>query len=335
MAGEHLKILVCGTGPFAVPSFRALLQSSHRIAALVTRPIADPGNRRKSAANPMRELAEAAGLEVFDPPDLNHPAAIARLVEWQADLMMVCDYGQILSPECLQSARLGGINLHGSLLPRYRGAAPVAWAIWRGETTTGVSVIHMTGQLDGGPILASATLPIGADETCAELEPRLAELGVLPVFAAIEQLAAWDQRSPLGVPQDPALATRARRLRKEDARIDWSRSARKIHRQLRALQPWPGTYTTWQRPGSAEPVRLIVLRGAPAEVHPETTTASPLPVVAGLPSGTVLVADGRNLIVQCGTGQFSLREVQPAGKRPMPITDFLRGYPLRPGDRLQ
>lgn len=329
-----LRIVVCGTGPFAVPSFQALFQSPHELVALVTRPISDPGQRRKQSANPMRDAALELGVPVHEPADINASASVELVRALRPDVLVVCDYGQILSRECLAAAPLGGINLHGSLLPRYRGAAPVAWAIWRGETTTGVSVIHMTGQLDGGPVLTSASLAIGPDETCAELESRLARLGVAPVLDAIGALEAWDRVAPLGTRQDPALATRARRLRKEDAVIRWDRPAKKIHDQVRALQPWPGTWTTWQRPGQADGQRLIVLRtsifdspaGSGGGVH-QPESASPVP-------GAVLVVDGKQLVVQTGAGSLGLLEVQPAGKRPMPVADFLRGNPLRPGDRL-
>ena len=163
------------------------------VAGLITRPIGDPGRRRKQSANPMRDAAEKSGIPVHEPADINSAEAVELVRSLRPDLLVVCDYGQILSRDCLATAPLGGINLHGSLLPRYRGAAPVAWAIWRGETVTGVSVIHMTGQLDGGPVLTSVSLAIGPDETCAELEPRLARLGVAQVIDAIETLERWER----------------------------------------------------------------------------------------------------------------------------------------------
>ncbi len=328
-----LRILVCGTGPFAVPSFQRLLDTQHEIVALVTRPVADAGQRRKSAANPMRDLALSRGLTVHEPDSINNPDFVQTVRDLKIDLLVVCDYGQILSAECLQAARLGGINLHGSLLPRYRGAAPVAWAIWRGETTAGVSVIHMTGQLDGGPVVESAALAIGDNETCEQLEPRLSELGVDPVLRAIEKLEAWDGKSPLGKMQDPTLVTQARRLRKEDALVRWDRPAKRIANQIRALQPWPGTYTTWNRParrqdGAEQPVRLIITRATAAEPLPDSL---PDP---GIQPGTVVVADGQQLHIQTGRGILSILEIQPAGKRPMPVADFLRGNPLAAGDVL-
>jgi len=319
-----LRILVCGTGPFAVPTFTKLLDSKYEVAALVTRPIADPGQRRKIAANPMQDLAVANDLTVFDPADINTHLFVRTIRELQIDLLFVCDFGQILSDECLQAVRLGGINLHGSLLPKYRGAAPVAWAIWRGETETGVSVIHMTGKLDGGPLLESASLKIGDEETCEQLEPRLSSLGVDPVMRSIAKLETWDGTSPLGELQDQDLATSARRLRKQDALIRWERSAKKIVWQIRALQPWPGTFTIWNRPGAKQPVRLIVTRAAAAEVSPDSPAAP----------GTILNADGHQLLVQTGQGVLSILEIQPAGKRPMPIADFLRGNPVNTGQLL-
>jgi methionyl-tRNA formyltransferase len=326
-----LRIVACGTGPFAVPSFQALLESPHEVVALVTRPIGDPGQRRKQSANPMRDAALDRGIPVFEPADINAPESVDLVRSLRPELLVVCDYGQILSRDCLAAAPLGGINLHGSLLPRYRGAAPVAWAIWRGETVTGVSVIHMTGQLDGGPVLTSASLAIGPDETCAELEPRLAQLGVAPVIDAIETLERWDRVSPLGSPQDPALTTRARRLRKDDAIIRWDRSAKKVHNQVRALQPWPGTWTAWLRPGQVEPLRLIVLR---TSIVPSRNAGSGDGELPAAPSGTILCAEGNQLLVQTGLGALSLLEVQPAGKKPMPVADFLRGNPVKAGQKL-
>ncbi|MEZ6094123.1 MAG: methionyl-tRNA formyltransferase [Pirellulaceae bacterium] len=318
-----MKILMFGTGPFAVPTFEALLESSsHEIIGLVTRPIDDAGKRRKSAANPMRDLAEQRELPVRAPADCNASEFVEQLKQLQADLFIVCDYGQILSNDCLDSARLGGINLHGSLLPKYRGAAPINWAIYRGESETGISVIHMTSKLDGGPVLTNAALPIRAEDTTESLEPRLSQLGVQPVLDAINILENWDGASVIGQLQDPAMATSARRLRKDDALIRWDRSAKQISNQIRAFQPWPNSYTTWQRDDAKEPLRLIISR-----VEVEDCNDSH-------PPGTVVRCDGQQLTVRTGQGCLRILEVQPAGKKSMPIDAFLRGYPLKQGDRL-
>jgi methionyl-tRNA formyltransferase len=240
---------------------------------------------------------------------------------------------------------LGGINLHASLLPRYRGAAPIHWAILNGEYETGVTVIHMTPRLDAGPILAARRTIIGSQETQAELESRLAAIGVEPVHEAIGLLAEWDRISPIGIPQDASHATSALRLRKEHGAIDWSRTATQIHNQVRALKPWPGTYTYWHRPGE-EPLRIVIdqvsstARGTRAAVlgaglEADATPAGHLPVDPfDHGPGHVVICDGKQLIVATGDGGLSLLAVQPAGKKVMPIDQFLRGYHLRVGDRL-
>jgi methionyl-tRNA formyltransferase len=327
-----MRIVMFGTGPFAVPTFTRLLNAAtDQIVAVVTRPIDDPGQRRKSSANPMRDAAEAHNLQclpeqslpILAPVDANAAEFVNQLGALQPDLLVVCDFGQILSAECLATARLGGINLHGSLLPKYRGAAPIHWAIYHGEATTGVSVIHMTGKLDGGPILTRAATPIAPEETTETLEPRLAQLGVTPVLSAIELLRGWDGSTALGEPQDPAQATRARRLRKEDALLKWKRSAVQLANQVRAFQPWPGTYTQIQR-ASGEPLRLIVLR----TVVVDSETPS------GAVPGEVVLVTPNSLSVATGRGLLALEQVQPAGKKPMPIAAFLRGNPIQAGDRL-
>ena len=253
-----MRLIMFGTGPFAVPTFEALIQSPHEVVALFTRPIADSGKRRKTAENPTRDVAIGAGLSVFDPMNVNDPESVEQLLNFKADLFVVCDYGQILSRDCLAASKLGGINLHGSLLPKYRGAAPINWAIFQGEPVTGITIIHMTSKLDGGPCLIKAETEIGPQETAEQIEPRLAKLGVAPVLQAIDVLENWDGNSPIGQSQDPAQATRAPRLKKSDGKINWSRSAVEIVNQIRAFQPWPGTFTTWDNEKLKQPLRIII-----------------------------------------------------------------------------
>ena len=311
-----MRLIMFGTGPFAVPTFEALIQSPHEVVALFTRPIADSGKRRKTAENPTRDVAIGAGLSVFDPMNVNDPGSVEQLLNFKADLFVVCDYGQILSRDCLAASKLGGINLHGSLLPKYRGAAPINWAIFQGEPVTGITIIHMTSKLDGGPCLIKAETEIGPQETAEQIEPRLAKLGVAPVLQAIDVLENWDGNSPIGQSQDPAQATRAPRLKKSDGKINWSRSAVEIVNQIRAFQPWPGTFTTWDNEKLKQPLRIII--------HQATALPEQSPSSAKAP-GSVLVADGTALIIQTGSGQISIDTLQPAGKRVMPISDFLRG----------
>jgi methionyl-tRNA formyltransferase len=315
---NDLRLVVMGTGPFAVPLFRRLLESQRQVAALITQPDRPAHGRSTTPRNPMRELAIEHGIEVFDPQSINGPAAQQRLAGYRPDLLVVCDYGQILTSPTLALARLGGINLHGSLLPKYRGAAPIQWAIYHGETKTGVSVIHMTPRLDAGPVLVQRSTPIGPTETAAELEPRLAELGVEAIDAALALLAESD--TPPSLPQDPALASRAPRLKKSDGEIDWRRSAVAIFNQVRALQPWPKAFSFWHPPTGAL-VRLILDAVTPVLEH---TSASP---------GTILSTD-QQLLVACSLGQLRLDRLQPSGKRPMTSAEFLRGAALAPGQQL-
>ena len=165
-----MRLILMGTGPFAVPSFQSLLHSRHQVVAVVTRPVPPARGRRKGPVNPVREMELNKHVPILDPPDVNAAAPRSQLAKFEADVLVVCDYGQILSVETLAVARLGGINLHGSLLPKYRGAAPVNWAIWHGEKETGVTVIHMTPRLDAGPCLAKQQTPIGPNEDAEQLE---------------------------------------------------------------------------------------------------------------------------------------------------------------------
>jgi len=268
----------------------------------------------------MQVAAEELGLPVWQPETVNSDEACAELVACRPELLVVCDYGEILKPQVLGVARLGGINLHGSLLPKYRGAAPVQWAVLNGDAETGNTVIQMTPGLDAGPILGVDRVAIDPDETAGELEARLAERGGELVLSVIDALAAGTAKP---ASQDKSQASKAPRLQKEHGAIDWSRPALAIKNQVRALDPWPRAYTHWQR-GAGAPLRLIVHRtqvvegGGVSEAEP----------------GTILEA-GPRLVVATGEGALELLAIQPAGKRVMPAGEFLRGYPLTPGQRLE
>jgi len=317
-ASGKLRIVMMGTGPFAVPTLRAIYDSPHEVLALFTRPDRPQQGRTKTPLNPMRALATEHGTPVHDPESINASTARMVLASYQPDLLVVCDYGQILKPEVLELARLGGINLHVSLLPKYRGAAPINWALLCGETELGVTVIHMTPQLDAGPAIAQGGIPVGEYETAAEVEPRLAELGVPLVMDSIARLAAGTAQA---IPQDAALVTKAPRLKKEQGAIDWSRSAEQIKDQVRALEPWPRTFTFWHRPGG-EPLRVILDR-----VRLESADTQ------GAGPGIVLEASGDRLVISSGDGALRIESIQPAGKKAMSVSEFLRGYPVRVGER--
>ena len=265
----------------------------------------------------MAQVAVELGLPVWQPETVNADEARAELRGARADLLVVCDYGEILKRETLAVTRLGGINLHGSLLPKYRGAAPVQWAVINGETETGNTVIQMTAGLDAGPALGVQRVPIDPDETAGELEARLSEQGAEVLLSVVDALDAVTAQPR---PQDKAAASKAPRLEKENGLIDWSRPAPAIKNQVRALDPWPRAFTHWQRSG--EPLRLIVHRVQATEDDN-----------AGSAPGTILQA-GPRLLVATNEGAIEILAVQPAGKRVMAAGELLRGYPLAQGQRL-
>ena len=318
-----MRIVMMGTGPFAVPTFSHLLTSPHEIVALVTRPVPPAKGRNKSKSqvtNPMRDRALEAGLPIFEPASVNADEFAAQLTTFEADLYVVCDYGQILSRDVLALPQLGGINLHASLLPKYRGAAPINWAIYHGEAETGITVIHMTPKLDGGPCLIQESMRIEADVDAVELEHRLAVKGVAAVAKAIEILGEWDGHSTVGIQQDQALATRAPRLKKQDGLLNWQRTNVEICNHVRAFKPWPATYTFWQHPKRGS-LRLTI-----GDVCVERDE------IAGGPPGSIAHVDKQRLVVNCGDGLVSLKNLQPAGKKMQAVNEFLRGYPLQLGD---
>ncbi len=313
-----MRLIMMGTGPFAVPTFHTLYETHHAVVALVTAPLRRHRGKPVTPVSPIRDIADRHGTPIFDPDDVNSDTARNRLIQYEPDLLVVCDYGQILSAASLATARLGGVNLHGSLLPKYRGAAPVNWAIYHGERETGVSVIHMTPRVDAGPVIAQARIEIGPDETAEQLEVRLAELGAWLMRRAIDAVEAGRLEA---LPQDPHLASRAPRLKKSDGALNWSRPARALKDQIRALEPWPKCYTFWLR-NDGPPVRLIL---GPVDV------VAPPPAPA--PPGTVVEATADRLVIAAGDGALAPLALQPAGKRMMPIAEFLRGHRLTPGHR--
>jgi methionyl-tRNA formyltransferase len=318
----EMRLVMMGNGPFAAPTFRALYRTRHTVAALVTRPPRPLGQRYKAAESPLPPIAAEHGTPTIAPEDVNAAEAGALLAAYEADLFIVCDFGQILSSATLALARLGGVNLHASLLPKYRGAAPINWAIYHGERDTGVTVIHMTPRLDAGPCIGQLQTPIGPEETVAELETRLAGLGAPLVCTAIDQLEAG---TATAIVQDNAQATKARRLRKEDGEIDWSRTAQQIHDQVRALSAWPRSSTTLQR-SEGEPLRVIVERTRVVGERLAAGQHTPAP-------GEIVAVDAEQVVVATGGGMLAMCEMQPAGKRRMPAGEFARGYRVKPGDR--
>ncbi|MFG0261626.1 MAG: methionyl-tRNA formyltransferase [Novipirellula sp. JB048] len=315
-SGNRLRIIAMGTGPFAVPSFDALLADGHEIPLVVTRPQPPVRSRKGPPPSPVRQWASENQLPLFDPHSINDAETIARLQSIGADLLVVCDYGQILKPAALATASLGGINLHGSLLPAYRGAAPVQRSLLNGDTVTGVSVIHMTPKLDGGPIVTTRQTTIEADETAGELEQRLSQLGVPATLEAIEKLRDWDGTRPLGEPQDPAKVTRAARLSKSEAEIDWDLPARLIDCHVRGMQPWPVAYFFVPVVGKDAPIRVAVKQVRGGRELP-----------AGVTPGTIDI-DEQGFKVAAQDRWVLITRLQPAGKREMAGAEFLRGHQI-------
>jgi methionyl-tRNA formyltransferase len=304
-----------GSGAFAVPSLEALLDAGHEVAALVTQPDREKGRGRALAATPAKVLAERRGVPVLQPRRIKEPQAIEELRALHPDVQVVVAYGQILPRAVIDIPPLRTVNVHSSLLPRYRGAAPIQWAVVNGERETGVTTMLIDEGLDTGPTLLARSTPVGPEETAPELEVRLARLGAEVLLETLDGLA----RGTLAAqPQDHARATLAPILKKEDGRIDWARPAEEIARRVRGLLPWPGTVT------SAAGGDLKVLR---ARVEAATPTHAP--------PGTVLAVDRDGILVTAGGGtRLRLLDVQPESRRPMPAAAFAAGARLAPGARL-
>lgn len=311
-----------GSGTFAEPTFETILATADPLVGLFTQPDRDAGVKRGSTrqvGRGMKEIALEKSVPVFQPESVNSSEGIAQLRDLKPDLLVVAAYGQILSKEVLSIPTMGGINVHASLLPKYRGAAPVAWAIYHGESKSGVTIIRMSPSLDAGDMLAQESLDILHDETAGELEARLALLGARMAIETIEKLKA----GPIvGSKQDKALVTKAPKLKKEDGLIDWSRSAEQVARQIRAMQPWPTAYTFLHRPDK-EPMRLTIIKTG------KIIGASPGSSLSGL----LYSSDGNLWAVTGNSKALQIVELQPAGKKRMFAADFLRGHPLKAGDR--
>lgn len=312
-----LRLVMMGTGTFALPTFRALYGTAHHVVGLFTQPDrAGRGHHRHP--HPMREEAEARGTPVFQPDNVNAPDVLAQLRSLNADLAVVAAYGQILSAELLATPRLGAINLHASLLPKYRGAAPIQYAVWKGETETGVTIFQIEPKLDAGPILGVVRTPIGSDETSGDLEDRLADLAV-PL--TIQVIDAIDQGRATPLLQEAGAATRAKKLKKADGEIVWSETTDAVGRRVRAMQPWPMPFT-WLHAAGHPPQRLQVLKVVAADASDHD--AAP---------GTVVLVDEKRLGVRTGDGVALVLTVRPDGKRAMDVAEFLRGHRVQTGDR--
>ena len=315
------RLVLMGTGPFAVPSFNALRIAGHEILLVVTKPQPPVKSRKGPPPSPVRTWAEENGLPVYDPLSINVPEAVERVSGCSADLMVVCDYGQILKPAALATTKLGGINLHGSLLPAYRGAAPVQRALLSGDRITGVSVIHMTPKLDGGPVVGVRETEITDSETAGELEDRLSLIGVEATLEAVDLLGSWDGESSIGEAQDQSKVSKAARLSKAEAEVEWTRTIREIDCHVRGMQPWPTAFTHLSVREGKPPIRLAI----------KEVKASDVPAGISRP-GEIVAGDG--FLVAVADGVLEICRLQPAGKREMAGIDFLRGHNPPAGTKL-
>jgi methionyl-tRNA formyltransferase len=322
-----MRIVMMGTGTFAEPTFEALISAfGSDVVGLVTQPERDAGNKRGSTRQTgkgMVNIAASAGISVAQPDSINTPEGLDQLRAMRPDLLVVAAYGQILSTDVLSIPARGTINVHASLLPKYRGAAPVAYAILNGEKQTGVTIIKVTPGLDSGDMILQEAIDILPDDTTGSLEARLAQLGAK---LAVEAVKRYQSGGPIeGVKQDPALVTKAPKIKKEFGLIDWTKPADYIERFVRAMQPWPTAYTFLHRPGK-KPMRVIINKARIGG-----TCSYPINRVPEC--GTLSAIDGSLSVLIGGLRFVFVDELQPAGKKRMTAEEFLHGYPIVKGMR--
>jgi methionyl-tRNA formyltransferase len=309
MRPQDLRTVFMGTPDFALQTLQGLIDAGCSMVGVYTQPDRPKGRGKQLAEPPVKELARRCGIPVYQPDKLRRSETVAELATLAPDLIVVVAYGQILPKSVLDIPAHGCINVHASLLPKYRGAAPINKAIINGETETGITTMFMDVGLDTGDMLVKKSITIGPEETAGQLHDRLAALGRLAMEETLRQLCAGTlQREP----QDDTQSSYAPMMKKEDGRIDWSRPATAVHNQVRGLDPWPGAYTHLDG-------ALLKL----ARTTPENG--------GGAPPGTVIAADRDGVRVACGSGTLLVRELQLAGRKRLVAAEFLRGCPLGPG----
>ncbi len=308
-----MNLVFAGTPAFAVPSLEALHQAGHKLLAVYTQPDRPAGRGRKLGESEVKQCARRLGLAVEQPATLKDLAEHERLRAFRPDAMIVIAYGLLLPKAVLAIPKHGCLNVHASLLPRFRGAAPIARAIEAGDAETGITIMQMEEGLDTGPMLMTAQTPIGGDDTAATLHDRLAALGARTLVSALDALT----RGALApTPQDNAAACYAKKLTKEEARLDWSQSALTLHRRIRAFNPRPVAFTIWR----GEPLRLwdaALLTGEHSDAAP----------------GTVIAADAAGVRVATGEGVLTITRLQRSNAKPVAAADFINGARLAAGER--
>lgn len=305
-----------GTPEFALPGLNEIHRRGIEIAAVVTMPDRPAGRGKMLTIPPVKERGLELGLDLWQPAGLKDPDLLARIKDFKPDLFVVSAYGKFIPSELLSLARYHGINLHPSLLPRYRGAAPIQWALINGDSQTGVTIIEVAEKMDAGVIYAQKSVDILPDDNAGTLFTKLAEEGGRLLADVVEQIAEG-KADPQ--PQDVSKVTFAPRLTKSDGRISWSDTATDINNRIRGFYPWPGAFTTLSTPKGARSLKIIKAQILSGE---------------GEGAGEVLKADGGVLIVSTGDGTLRLLEVQLEGKRPLAVEDFLRGHRIASGEIL-
>lgn len=308
-----MNLVFIGTSKFAVPALEKLLASTHKVLAVVTQPDRPKGRGQEVRPSPVKEVAVAKNVFLYQPEDVNDYEFIREVRALSPDVILVVAYGQKLGKDILEMPRFYCLNIHPSLLPKYRGAAPVARAILNGDTYGGVCVVKVTEKMDAGPILGITRVEIPFDATTPDMEAKLADIGG---DLLLEVLQAIHERRHVEIPQDDREATFARKFEKGDGKIDWRKPAHKIHNFVRALQPFPCAFTSLNR------TRVTLYRVKPQR----------LPQRPNQRFGTILAADKDGIKVACGDGEVTILELQPESKRRMSAEEFVNGYKPKVGD---
>lgn len=317
-----MRIVFMGTPEFACPSLSLLIKSRHDIVGVVTQPDRRKGRGMKISFSPIKELALRNNLNIYQPSNINAPEFIGLLREISPDLIAIVAFGQILSEKILRLPKYGCINLHPSLLPKYRGAAPIPWAILNGEEKTGVTTFYLSEEVDGGDIILQREERIRKDDTTTTLSQRLAEMGAELLIETIDKI---EKKEAPRIPQDREKATYAPRLKKEDGLIDWKESASQIERLTRAMNPWPGAYTFVKLKIKNEKLKVKIWKTEEITYH--------ISHIANrkFQPGEVVDITKEGMVIACGEGFLLVKEVQPPGKRRMSASSFAAGYRVKIG----
>lgn len=306
-----MRIVFMGTPDFALPALEALI-ASHDVCLVVTQPDKPSGRKKKLSPPPVKVMAVDAGIEVLQSKSARTPEFLARMKETEADVAVVVAYGKILPPEVLEAFPYGCINIHGSLLPKYRGAAPIQWAVIDGEEHTGISIMQLDEGMDTGPVFLRRTEPIFETDTAGSLFERLAPLGASAILEALQAIEAGTLQAR---PQSEAGASHAAMLKKQDGLVDWSLDARELASRIRGLDPWPGSFTPYEG-GNLKLFGAVACEGD------------------GAPGTVLAYDDERGMVISCGSGAIQIADVQAPGKKRMAAAAFARGKRIEIGSRI-